>query len=98
MMGMMRGGQQIQRLLEETGRLPDVLYMAVVDQDGIVVAHSDPEKIGAPFRRNEISDTGPGIAAEHLGKIFDPYFTTNDRPGETANRSRASPPWRWTCF
>jgi len=24
----------------------------------------------------EISDTGSGIAAEHLNKIFDPFFTT----------------------
>ena len=34
MMGMLWGGQQIQRLLEETARLPDVLYMAVLDPDG----------------------------------------------------------------
>lgn len=50
MMGMMWGGQQIQRLLEETGRLPDVMYMAVVDKDGRVVAHSDPSKVHTPFR------------------------------------------------
>lgn len=49
MMGMSWGGAQIQRLLEETGRLPDVRYMAVVDPDGKAVAHSDPEMIGKPF-------------------------------------------------
>ena len=49
MMGMSWGGAQIQRLLEETGRLPDVRYMAVVDSDGKAVAHSDPEMIGKPF-------------------------------------------------
>lgn len=26
----------------------------------------------------EISDTGPGIAPEHLGHIFDPFFTTKE--------------------
>ena len=26
----------------------------------------------------EISDNGPGIAAEHLPKLFDPFFTTKD--------------------
>jgi len=62
MMGMMWGGQQIQRLLEETGRLPDVRYMAVVDRNGIVVAHSDPSKIGQPFRRNsKLVHLGPDL-------------------------------------
>jgi two-component system NtrC family sensor kinase len=29
--------------------------------------------------RLTVSDTGPGIAAEHLGKIFDPFFSTKDK-------------------
>jgi C4-dicarboxylate-specific signal transduction histidine kinase len=28
-----------------------------------------------------IRDSGPGIAAEHLGRVFDPFFTTK-RPGD----------------
>ncbi len=59
MMGMMWGGQQIQRLLEETARLPDVLYMTVIDQKGQAVAHSDPSKINSPF--------SPGRKITHLG-------------------------------
>lgn len=60
MMGMMRGGQQIQRLLEETARLPDVLYMTVIDQNGRAVAHSDPLKVGKPFDPNrKITHLGP---------------------------------------
>ena len=60
MMGMMWGGQQIQRLLEETARLPDVLYMAVIDQNGRAVAHSNPSKIGDPFDPNrKITHLGP---------------------------------------
>ena len=52
MTAMMWGGNEIQRLLEETSRLPDVLYMAVVDDKGIIVAHSDPSKIGTRFRES----------------------------------------------
>jgi len=60
MMGMMWGGQQIQRLLEETARLPDVLYMAVIDQNGQAVAHSNPSKIDKPFDQNrQITHLGP---------------------------------------
>ena len=60
MMGMMWGGQQIQRLLEETARLPDVFYMAVIDEKGIAVAHSDPLKIDKSFDQNrQITHLGP---------------------------------------
>jgi len=51
MAAMMWCGQEVQRLLEETARLPDVLFMAVVDLDGRVVAHSDKTRIGTPFRK-----------------------------------------------
>jgi two-component system sensor histidine kinase HydH len=59
MMGMMWGGRQIQQLLEETGRLPDVRYMAVIDQSGHTLAHSDPSKIEQPF--------DPSRRITHLG-------------------------------
>jgi two-component system, NtrC family, sensor histidine kinase HydH len=59
MMGMKWGGQQIQRLLEETAFLPDVLYMAVIDETGRAVAHSDPVRINQPF--------DPGRQLTHLG-------------------------------
>ena len=60
MTGMRWGGLEIQRLLEETARLPDVSYMAVMDQAGLAVAHSDPSKIGQPFDPNrKITHLGP---------------------------------------
>ncbi len=50
MMGMRWGGPQVQRVLEESARLPDVLYMAVIDEAGIVLAHSDRDRIGLKLR------------------------------------------------
>ncbi|MBT8359097.1 MAG: PAS domain-containing protein [Desulfobacterales bacterium] len=60
MMGMRWGGQQIQRLLEETARMPDVLYMAVIDNNSLAVAHSDPSKINQPFDQGrKVTHLGP---------------------------------------
>ncbi|MBT8370251.1 MAG: PAS domain-containing protein, partial [Deltaproteobacteria bacterium] len=60
MMGMMWGGQQIQQLIEETARLPDVRYMAVIDQSGLSLAHSDLSNIGQEFDPNrKITHLGP---------------------------------------
>ncbi len=46
MMGMMWGGQQVQSLIEETARLPDVFYISVVDRNGLVLASSNRGLIG----------------------------------------------------
>jgi two-component system, NtrC family, sensor histidine kinase HydH len=62
MMGMMWGGPQIQRLLEETARLPDVLYMVVIDPQGRIVAGSDPSKINTLFHPNhKVIHLGPDL-------------------------------------
>jgi two-component system sensor histidine kinase HydH len=52
MMGMMWGGDQVQALLEETARLPDVMFLAVTDENGLILAHSDKAGIGGKFRSN----------------------------------------------
>ena len=33
-----------------------------------------------------VSDTGSGIAAEHIQRIYDPFFTTKTKPGEGRRR------------
>ena len=71
MMGMMWGGQQIQALIEETAQLPDVLYISVVNRDGIVLASSNLEVIGTranpgPF---EIGPKPSETINGHLKKI-----------------------------
>jgi two-component system sensor histidine kinase HydH len=50
MMGMGWGGTQLQQLLVETAKQPDILYLVVTDEKGYAVAHSDPEQIGDQYR------------------------------------------------
>ncbi|MFU8818219.1 MAG: ATP-binding protein [Desulfurivibrio sp.] len=42
---------QVQHLIEQTGEEQSILYIAVVDRRGLILAHSDPELVGAtlPF-------------------------------------------------
>jgi two-component system sensor histidine kinase HydH len=91
MMGMMWGGDQVQRLLEETAQLPDVLYMAVLDADGTILAHSNREHVGQPFRKEN-----PVI---HYGAEFEENWEVISRPDnrrvfEVHRHFRPLPP-RW---
>ncbi|MBI3622440.1 MAG: PAS domain S-box protein [Nitrospirae bacterium] len=46
---------------------------------GRTVARRDREdQLGDHYLKIEITDTGIGIAEEHLPKVFDPFFTTKD--------------------
>ncbi|AMK11258.1 ATP-binding protein [Pseudodesulfovibrio indicus] len=62
MMGNMGRGAGLQALLEETSTLPDILYIALVDNAGKVLAHNENSKIGTQFTTAEmmrsISPTG----------------------------------------
>ena len=46
MMGMQRGGFQLQRLLTETAQQPDIVYLFVADINGNIRAHNNLEKVG----------------------------------------------------
>jgi two-component system sensor histidine kinase HydH len=46
MMGMGWGGAQLQQLLVETAKQPDILYLVVTDNNGFAVADSEPDRIG----------------------------------------------------
>lgn len=70
MMGMMWGGDQVQNLLEETARLPDILYLVVTDENGIVLAHNDRNKIGQRFRA-VLSTKSPGPGTEEQWRLTD---------------------------
>ena len=49
MMGMQRGGFQLQRLLTETAQQPDIAHLIVTDADGTVVAASDLDQVGSAY-------------------------------------------------
>jgi two-component system sensor histidine kinase HydH len=92
MMGMMWGGQQVQRLLEETARQPDILYLMVVDREGRVLAHNDRSQIGSrletmPPAGNEerwrLTNLPDGRQAFEIYRLFKPL-----RGGNVGNRSR----------
>jgi len=53
MMGMHGGGFQLQNLLMETAQQPDILYLAVTDINGTILAHSDPSRIGGVYGRDQ---------------------------------------------
>jgi two-component system sensor histidine kinase HydH len=79
MMGMMWRGQQIQRLLEETAKLPGVIFMAVVDPQGQAVAHSDASKVDKPFRDDQklihlgpdMEEDGELVRSADGGSVFE---------------------------
>jgi len=49
MMGMQRGGFQLQRLLTEMSQLPDIAHLIVTDAAGDVIAHSDLDRVGSTY-------------------------------------------------
>ena len=50
MMGIRGTGFQLQRLLIETAKLPDIKYIMVVDAEGTITADSDPAGIGQTYK------------------------------------------------
>jgi two-component system sensor histidine kinase HydH len=81
MMGMMWGGNQVQRLLEETARQPDILYLMVVDENGRVLAHNNPAIIGSILERMpaaaqaeswRLTDLADGGQAFEVFRLFKP--------------------------
>jgi two-component system sensor histidine kinase HydH len=51
MMNMQWGKQQVQALLEATAHLPGVFFLALVDPDGEILAHSDQSRIGSRLKQ-----------------------------------------------
>ena len=81
MMGMMWGGNQVQRLLEETAHQPDIVYLMVVDRNGRILAHNDRSRIGKVLKalpvaekseRWRLTELQDGQQAFEVFRIFTP--------------------------
>lgn len=85
----MRGGQNMQALLEETAKQPGIAFMMVTDRTGLVLAHSDRSKIG--MRRFEDAavaklDVAEGqqwriVDSPETGKVFEVFKAFSPQPG-----------------
>ncbi len=74
MMGMFGDGPTLQVLLEEISTQPDILYIAVVDGAGEILAHSDEEELGKRFlSAGEMAD---------LNVTRETQWRVVDKPGE----------------
>lgn len=50
MMTMRWGGARVQSLLTETALQPEVEYMMITNSNGVILAHSNPEKVGQIYK------------------------------------------------
>jgi two-component system sensor histidine kinase HydH len=81
MMGMMWGEQQVQTLIEETALLPDVLYITIINRNGLVLASSQKGLIGTQLHNgSQISGIVPSneikwkiINGENHRRSFEVY-------------------------
>jgi two-component system sensor histidine kinase HydH len=73
MMGMHRGGFQLQRLLTETAQQPDIVHLFVADINGTIRAHNDLEKVGRPVEHE--ADLADIFNAGHI------FWREITRPG-----------------
>ncbi len=78
--GMGWGRRQIQVLMEETAQQPDVLYVAILNSRGEIIAHSEPEEIG-------------GTARVELPRGSDTSYGFHEGTQESFDVVRAFQPW-----
>lgn len=79
-MGFQGGSRQLQAMVEETAKQPGIAFLAVVDSQGRVLAHSDSARIGASIHDGEaVEQLGASEQAKWrinesaTGKIFEVY-------------------------
>ncbi len=61
MMGAFGTLPRLETLIQETAIQPDILYIAIVDSNGEVIAHSEPDQVGVTFlEQNAMRDLKAG--------------------------------------
>lgn len=61
MMGAFGTLPRLETLIQETAIQPDILYIAIVDSNGEVIAHSEPDQVGVRFlEQNAMGDLKAG--------------------------------------
>ena len=84
------GAARVQRLLSETSFQPGVEYILITDQNGKILAHSDPGMVGRTYENMpDMDNTDAGenffsreIAGNDKNSVFEVYktFTPEQRP------------------
>ncbi|WP_022660092.1 ATP-binding protein [Desulfovibrio desulfuricans] len=88
-MGMNSNSRAVQSLLEETAKQPGIVYMAVTDRAGILLAHSEPQKVGQSlYSREVVQALGVGEKSRWRttestagASVFEVYRTFSPLPG-----------------
>ncbi len=71
-------GQVVQNLvINAVQAMPNGGVIRITASNDVLAAGATPVSPG-DYVRLEISDSGPGIAPEHLARIFEPFFTTKE--------------------
>ena len=106
MMKMGANGYRVQRLLTETAQQPDIVFLLVTDQQGVVLAHNELEQVGLHYGKD--LDLQHILAAKELswrivstaegGKVFEVYNIfqpvrefRRHHPGSPMNRIMTTP-------
>ena len=87
-MGMHGGPGYFQSLVEETAKQHGIVYLAVTDERGRILAHSDPARIGSDLHPQAGAVNAPGegrkgrfLAGEDGREVFEVYKKFSPLPG-----------------
>jgi len=74
LMGQHFNGKHLQQLLTETATQEDIIYLTVVNKNGITLAHNNPSKIGFPY--------GSELNLFKISQTSDIHWRIIEKPGE----------------